>query len=149
MIDLQTFAHSVILHGAGCSAADADAFCAPGINSLHQTTQTVFHVYPSGGAKGGEMDVADKNTADLGGMLFFDLRLLGNPVECAEQFIPGTTPPDPSATFDCENQETKGSFVRRKYIVPPFAGAKACSGSILVVHPTTPRRLIGLNYIHR
>jgi hypothetical protein len=109
-----TFSHQVILHGAGCAPADLTGFCAAGINPQHSSALTVYHVYPSaggggpgvGGPGGGTLDIADKNTADLGGMIFFDLRSLGNPVECAEPNLPGTSTPDPTVTFDCTNAET-------------------------------------------
>ena len=94
-----SFAHQVLLHGAGCAHADLQAFCSPGINLLHARNLTAWHVGP------GSADVVDKNTADLGGMLFFELRALGNPVECAEPFLPGTSSPDPTVAFDCTNRE--------------------------------------------
>ena len=100
-----SFSHQIVLRGAGCTAADLSGYCTAGINPQHTTALSVYHVYPSGSP----LDIAEKNTADLRGMIFFNLRSLGNPVECAEPNLPGTSTPDPTVAFDCSNQETHGS----------------------------------------
>ena len=61
-----------------------------------------YHVYPrSSVASKIRADITSKNTADLEGMIYFVLRLLGNPVECAEPNIPGANISDPTVSFPC------------------------------------------------
>ena len=112
-----SFSHQVVLRGAGCTAEDLAGYCAAGINPRHVATTTVYHVYPSEPSRSGSaLVIADKNTADLRGMIFFDLRSLGNPIECAEPYLPGSSSPDPTVAFDCTNRETHASAAQPLHI---------------------------------
>jgi len=109
---LSSFVHVAIIHAAGCSSEQLVGFCEPGINPLYDETVEAYHVYPrSSVASKIRADITSKNTADLEGMIYFVLRLLGNPVECAEPNIPGANISDPTVAFDCLNQETTGPLL--------------------------------------
>ena len=100
---LGTFTHQSLLHVAGCTSAELTAYCRPGLQRPQRLV--VYHVYPApekGQHSWQDTSIANKNTADLPGMIYFELRALGLPVECLEQSIvvpiPGSKPlitPDP------------------------------------------------------
>jgi hypothetical protein len=62
--------HQYLLHLAGCSSTDLAEYCVAGINPRYRANITVYHVHPATAV----VDLADKNTGDLAGIVFFDLR---------------------------------------------------------------------------
>ena len=88
--------HAQNLSLVHCTEASIGAWCTPGINPLYKTNITVYHVNP---ASYGLVPV-NMNTGDAHGDMFFDIKSVATPLECAKNAsVAG------NAGFDCNNQE--------------------------------------------
>lgn len=88
--------HAADLEKVNCTQQSIAGFCAHGINPLYAKNITVFHVNP---ASYGLVPI-DMNTGDAAGDLFFWIKSVQTPLECAKNASQAHM-----AGFDCRNAE--------------------------------------------
>jgi hypothetical protein len=88
--------HAADLEKVNCTQPSIAGFCTRGINPLYRQNITVFHVNP---ASYGLVPI-DMNTGDAAGDLFFWIKSVQTPLECAKNASRAH-----SNGFDCRNAE--------------------------------------------
>ena len=88
--------HAGSLQEVNCTESSIAGFCTPGINPLYMQNITVFHVNPESYG----LVPIDMDTGDAAGDLFFWLKSVQTPLECAKNASHAH-----SSGFDCRNAE--------------------------------------------